>query len=144
MDTSIYDQLFKGDSCDLASHRVKPREDNCFRSIIDDKIDAGHCLDRADISSFTTDDPSLHLIVRKLNDRNRRLCNVIYGASLNRTYDDLSGFLFRIVLGLFDQLTIQLCHIHLHVILHSLVQEFLGFLCGHARDSLQFLDGLIV
>ena len=68
MDTSIYDQFLKSYPRNLTTNRIKGRQYNCFRCIINNKIYTCKCLKGTDITPFTTDNSSLHLIAWKLND----------------------------------------------------------------------------
>ena len=106
MDTAIHDELFKGDPRNLASDRVKSRQDYGFRRIVNNKLNACHSLQCPDVASFPAYDPSFHLIARKLNHRNRRLGHVVCSASLNCSHDAL----FRTLVCLFLRLSLQLFH----------------------------------
>jgi len=68
MDTSVRNQGFNGFFGDFATDGVKSREDDGFRRIIDDQIDAGHGFDGANITAFTTDDAALHFVIGKVDD----------------------------------------------------------------------------
>ena len=66
-------KTFQRKTRDFTADRIKARQDDRFRSIINDEIDAGQRFDGTDISAFTTNDASLHLFVRKSHDGNRGL-----------------------------------------------------------------------
>ena len=68
MNPSIIDELFKGDAGNFPAYGVKTGNNNCFRGIIDNQINAGRLFDRLDVSSFTADDPSLHFVIGKVNN----------------------------------------------------------------------------
>ena len=70
MDTAILDKTFQRKTRDFTADRIKARQDDSFRSIINDEIDAGQRFDGTDISAFTTNDASLHLFIRKSHDGN--------------------------------------------------------------------------
>ncbi len=45
------------------------------------------------ISAFSSDNPSLHLIIGQRNDRNRCFGNIVRGVTLDRTDNDFLGFI---------------------------------------------------
>ena len=64
MNTSVHDQLLQRDSRYLTTNRIKSGQNYCFRCIINDQVYTCHGLKGADIASLTSDDTSLHLIIR--------------------------------------------------------------------------------
>ena len=83
MDSAIYDQFFQCDTRHFSADWIKSGQDNCFRCIINDQIHTRKCLQCTDISSFSTNDSSLHLVIWKLYYRNRRLSHMICRTFLN-------------------------------------------------------------
>ena len=65
MDASVGDELRERDARDLAAHRIEARDHHRIRRIVDDDVDAGRELERANVSPFAADDPPLHLVVRQ-------------------------------------------------------------------------------
>ena len=61
LDASVLDQILQRQTGDLATDRIKTGNRDRFRRIVDDQIHAGRLFDRFDVSSFATDDASLHL-----------------------------------------------------------------------------------
>ena len=120
VDTSIDDQLLKGDSCDLTAHRIKSGKYNRLRRIIDDQLDAGQLLQCTDITSLTADDAALHIIIRKLHDGNGRLRHLIGCATLNRIHDIVAGTLLRLFLRLIVILANHLRIVVLRVLFEGL------------------------
>ena len=100
MNTTVNNKFFKGDSCNLPSYGIKSRKNNRFRSIVDNKIDSGKCFKGADISSFTTDNTAFHLIIRKLDNRNRCFRNMVYGTALNGIGNDITALTVSLMLSL--------------------------------------------
>ena len=64
MNTSIHDQLLQRNSRYLTSDRIKSGQNNCLRCIINDQVYTRHGLKGTDVTSLTSDDTSLHLIIR--------------------------------------------------------------------------------
>ena len=98
MNSSIDDQFLQSNSGNLSSNRIKSRNDHRLRCVINDKIHAGHRLQSTDVPSLASDDPSLHLIVRKLYHGNGGFRNVIRRTSLDGTNHILASLLVRFFL----------------------------------------------
>ena len=128
MDAAVLDELFERDARDLAAHRIEARQDDGFRRIVDDEVDARQRLERADVAALAADDAALHLIVRQCHDRHRRLGDMVGGAALDGDGEDVAGFLVRFV----PRLLLVLLDLH-----GLLVLEFL-FRLGH-EDVLRFV-----
>ena len=81
MDAAVGDQLLHGQPGHLAPDRVEAREDDRLGRVVDDDVDAGGHLEGADVPALAADDPPLHLVARQVDDRHRRLDDVLGGAS---------------------------------------------------------------
>ncbi len=104
MNAAIGNQVLKGDTSGLATNRIEAGEDNGLRRVVDDEVDAGHLLERADVAAFATDDTALEVVRGNVNGRDGDLSGVIGSATLDGEGDDLlSGlmaFSFDLLLGL--------------------------------------------
>src|SRR5207248_3645872 len=69
VDAPVLDQLREGDLRDLAPETVERGEDDGLRRVVDDEVDAGQVLERADVAALAPDDPALHVVGRELDDR---------------------------------------------------------------------------
>ena len=69
MDTAIGNQFFQSNAGDFTAYGIKARQDDRFRRIVDDEIDAGQRFNSPDIASFTADDAAFRLISLAGNDR---------------------------------------------------------------------------
>ena len=76
MDPPVLDQLRERHLRDLAPDPVEGREDDRLRRVVDDEVDAGEVLERADVASLAADDPALHVVGGKLDDADRGLGGV--------------------------------------------------------------------
>ena len=47
---------------DLAADRVEAGQQHRLGGVVDDQVDAGHRLERADVAALAADDPALHLV----------------------------------------------------------------------------------
>ena len=78
MDASVGHELLERQARDLAAHRIEARDDDRVRRVVDDDVDAGRELERADVSAFAADDAALHLVVRQRRRPtrwSRRVCS---------------------------------------------------------------------
>src|SRR5271168_1444007 len=58
MNPAVRDELLQRDPRDLAANRIVARDNHRFGSVVDNDIDPGGSLDRADIAALAPDDPS--------------------------------------------------------------------------------------
>ena len=100
VDASVENQFLERDACHFAADRIESREDNCFRCVVDDEVNARRGLQRADVASFATDDATFHVVVGQGYDGDRRFRHMVCGAALNRERNDVSRALVRFFLGL--------------------------------------------
>ena len=63
MNTTVNDQLFEGQTCDLTANRIERGQGDSFGRIVDDEVDACDGLQRTDIAPLSTDDAPLHFVV---------------------------------------------------------------------------------
>jgi hypothetical protein len=69
MDAAVLQELVERAPGDLAPHRVEGRDRDRLGRIVDDQVDTGRRLQGTDIAPLAPDDPALHVIRRKRNDR---------------------------------------------------------------------------
>src|SRR5256885_9207071 len=91
MDAAVLHQALEGDPGDLAADRIEAGEDDRFRRVVDDEIDAGGQLERADVASFASDDAALHFLVREVDDGDGVFRDVVRRHSLNGLPTAFSG-----------------------------------------------------
>ena len=90
MNAAVDDELVQRDPCHLAAHRVETADDHRLGRVIHDEVDSGRLLQGADVAAFFADDPSLELIGRQRQNRNRDLGGLVGRDPLDRLGDDLS------------------------------------------------------
>ena len=98
MDTSVHNELLKGDPCNLTSYRIKCGKNNCIGGVVYDKLNTGHSFEGSDVSSLTSYDPSLHVLTGKLYHGNGTFSDVVRCTSLNGCDDDLPRLLVSLFL----------------------------------------------
>ena len=86
---------------DLAADGIERREHDRLRGVVDDEVDAGQVLERADVPPLPTDDPPLHVIAGELDERDRGLRRVARRHPLQRVGDEVPGTPLRLGAGLF-------------------------------------------
>ena len=64
VDATVDEEPFERTLRDLAADRVKSGNDDSFRRVVDDEIDAGQRLEGADVPALAADDASLHVVAR--------------------------------------------------------------------------------
>ena len=138
MDTAIGNQFFQGNAGDFAADRVKARQDDRFRRIVDDEVDAGQRFNSPDIAPFASDDAAFHFIVRQRHDRYRRFGDVVGSTALDSHGNDFPGLAFGFFLGLFFQALDHLCRFVLHFGLDVVQEQFLGIFICQAGNPFQF------
>ena len=107
MDSAVCNKLFKCNSCNFSSYRLKAWERDSLRRIINNKINTRKSFDGSDVTTFPTDDSALHLVIGQRNNRNCCLWNLISCKSLNCKRNNVSClvvcFLFELF-GVFHNL----------------------------------------
>src|SRR5436190_1508551 len=147
MDASVLEQLLERQLRDLAPHAVERREDDRLRRVVDDEVDAGEVLERADVAALPPDDPALHVVGGKLDDRHRRFGGVAGRDTLQRVGDEVPGTSPRLDLRLLLELTLaeDVGPLHLQLALDLgavLGRGFLRLELGLAAERLRLLTGL--
>ena len=90
MDAAVLEQLLKRQLRDLSANAVERGEDDRLRGVVDDEVDAGQVLERADVAALASDDAPLHVVGRQLDDRHCRLCGMARGHALERIGDEVA------------------------------------------------------
>ena len=120
---------------DLAPEAVERREHDGVRRVVDDEVDAGEMLERADVATLAADDAPLHVVGRELDDGHGRLGRVTRGDALQRVGDEVP----RTALRLGPRLLLEHAHAAGELVadelLASLEQLRLRLLLRHAGRS---------
>ena len=88
MDPAVLDELFERELRDLAADPVERRQDDRVRRVVDDEVDPGQVLERADVPALAADDAALHVVARELDDRHGRLRRMARRDALQRVGDE--------------------------------------------------------
>ena len=99
MDASVIYQTLESDACNFTSNGVMAGKGDGFGSVVYYQINAGERFKRADVSSFASDDASLHLVRGERNYRYGSFYDLLCSAALNSKRDNIAG----LYVGLFFQ-----------------------------------------
>ena len=64
VDAPVAEEALEGRPGDLAAHRVEGAEHDRLGGVVDDDVDAGRRLERADVAALAPDDAALELVGR--------------------------------------------------------------------------------
>src|SRR5579862_218349 len=90
MDPAVLDELRQREPRDLAPEAVEGRENDRMRCVVDDEVNAGQVLERADVPALAADDPALNVVRRELDHGYGRLGSVTRGNALQRVGDEVA------------------------------------------------------
>src|SRR5213078_1004569 len=65
MNAAVLHEALERNAGDLAADRIEAGEDDRFRRVVDDEVDAGGELERADVASLAANDAALHVFTRQ-------------------------------------------------------------------------------
>src|SRR5215211_1187150 len=137
VDATVLQQPLEGEPSDLAAYPVEAGEQHRARGVVDDEVDAGEGLERADVAALAADDAALQLVGAQLDHGHGRLHRVTARHSLHDRGEDAArpavGVALRLLLDLADearalvaQLVLELPH-----------QDLLGLARGEAGHALE-------
>ena len=139
VDASIGDEALDGLLGDLAPVRIEAGQDDGAGRVVDDQVDAGRQLERADVASLAADDAALQIVAGQIDDRHGRLDRVLRRAALDRFGDVVLGA----VGGRFARFRVeplqQVRGVVPRVAFDLLQQQLLGFLGRQARHALELV-----
>ena len=132
VNTSVCNQLFKCEPCNLPAYGVKARNGDNLRRIIDNKLNARESFYRADISTLSTDYPSLHFLIGQADNGYCHLADVVSGTALNRNGKNvLCPLLCLLTVACIELRNFQ-CGFVLDFTLHSVEKLLLRLARGNA------------
>ena len=137
VDAPVLDQLLERHPRHLAAEPVERREDDRLRRVVDDEVDAGQVLERADVAALAADDPALHVVGGQLDDRDGRLGRVARGDALERVGDEGPGAAPRLGPRLLLQLADAAGELVPDQVLRALEQLVLRLGDGQPGDPLE-------
>src|SRR6266540_4929791 len=137
VDPAIRNELLQRQPGDLAPDRIEARQDHGLRSVVDDQVDTGECLEGSDVPALSPDDPALHVVGGQGKDRDGRLRSLLRGHPLDGDGHDLPGSLLAFLPGLLFDLADGGHGIPLRLIYHLRHERIFGLLSREMPDPLQ-------
>ena len=144
MDAAVGDELGERDAGDLAPHGVEAGQDHRLRRVVDDEVDAGEVLERADVAALAPDDAALHVVGRQVDDRDGGLGDVLGGGALDAEGEDVAGPPVALSARLLLDLAHHLGHVVARVFLGLHEEHLLGLGGAESGDALELDHGLVV
>ena len=99
MDPTILEKSFHGHPSNLTANWIETWKSNHFRRIINDNINPCQAFKGSNIAAFTSDNPSLHTVIRKMNRWIGLFSHIVTSNPLHSLNQDILGHLVR---ALFD------------------------------------------
>ena len=143
LDPAVLHELLEGHPRRLAAHGVEAREHDGLGRVVDDDVDAGGGLERADVPSFAADDPPLHVLARQREDADARLRRLLGRDPLDGDRHDLPGTFLALLPGTLLDLTHLGHRAALRFVDHLRGEQVPGLVRGHPRDALQLRPVLL-
>ena len=94
VNAAVGNERVQGQAGDFPADHVEAADDDYARGVVDDQIDAGGFFEGADVATFSTDDPPLHLVIGNADRAGCRFGGMRGRVTLQRGDDDLAGLLF--------------------------------------------------
>ena len=136
VDAAVLQQLFNGQAGGLAADGVKGRYDDGLGGVVDDEVNAGGCLQRADVAALTADNAALHVVVGQADDRHGALGHMVAGTALDGGGDDVAGLFVALLAGLELDVAHKGGGVMVGFLLHTADDDLGGLVGGDARDAL--------
>ena len=134
VDASVGNELLDRLLRDLPPVGIESREDDGAWRVVDDQVDAGGELERADVASFAADDAALEIVARQIDNE-----TVVSSRARRRALDGFRDVVLGAVDGRLARLGVESfgrfaesCAPRLRFV----DQQFLGFVGREARDAL--------
>ena len=140
---AVLDQLREREPCDLAPDAVERGQHDRLRRVVDDEVDAGEMLERADVAPLPADDPTLHVVGGELDDGHGRLGGVARRDALQGVGDEIARPPLRLRARLLLELPDPPCELVPDEILRAFQEVELRLVDGHARDPLELGELLL-
>ena len=137
VDAAVLQELLERHARDLAADAVEAGEDHGVRRVVDDEVDAGEVLERADVAALAADDAALHVVGGELDDGHGGLGGVAGGQPLHHDGEDVAHAAVGVALGLLLDLAQELGRVVADLVLELLEQLVLGLRGRHPRRPLE-------
>ena len=137
LNSAVFDQCLKRKSGDLSSDRIKAGYRDSFRCIINDQVNTCSLFNSPDVSTFSTDDSTLHFFRRKRNNGNSTVKRFILRVTLDSCRNDLTSIFGRFFFGFFFFFTDVAGNFISHLGFNYFHQLITCFLFTHVGNTFQ-------
>ena len=121
----------------LAADVVEGRDHDGLRRVVDDDVHAGRVLERADVPALAADDPPLHVVGGKLDERDGGLRGMARRNALEGVGDEVAGAALGVGAGFFLHLPHHAPEIVADELLRALEHVALRLFDREAGDALE-------
>ena len=135
VDAAVLEQLLQRQPRDLAADAVEARQQHRAGRVVDDEVDPGEGLERADVAPLAADDAALQLVGLQLDDRHRGLDRVAAGHPLHAGGEDAARAPVGVAAGLLLDLADQPGAVVAQLVLELAQQDLLGLAGAQAGDA---------
>ena len=143
VDAAVLDQLLQSKAGGFAAHVVEGADDDDAWRVVDDHVDAGRLLERADIAAFAADDAPFHVVAGNVDGADGRVGGVLRGVALDRGRQDFAGLLFALRPESLVVLLQARRDLAGHFAFEPFEQHFLRLFAAHARQFVQAIGVLL-
>ena len=137
VNTTVSNQLMESQTANLTTHWIESRNNDSLRSIIHYDFYTGSSLQCTDITTFTTDDTALHLIVINMEYTDRVLDSSLRSHALDSLDNDFLSLLVSIQLSIINNFIDIAGSIKTRLILQTLHETILSFLSAQSGKFFQ-------
>jgi hypothetical protein len=137
VDAPVLQELLERHARNLAPDAVERAEDHRVGGVVDDEVDAGEILQRADVAALAADDAALHVVARELDDGDRGLGRMAGGETLHGHGEDRAHAALRVALGLLLDRAQDLDRVVARLVLDVLQERLLGLPGAEACGALE-------
>ena len=139
MDAAVGNEPLDGLLGDLPPVGIESRQDDGAGRVVDDQIDAGGELERADVPALAADDASLEIVARQIDNRHGGLDRMLGGRALDGFGDVVLGAVDGRLARLGVEPLEQVGGVVARLAFDLLEQQFLGFVGREAGDALELV-----
>ena len=101
LNTTILDEMGKGDAGNFSADRIEAGESDFTRGFVHADVNSGNFFKDADIAAVLADDPTLGFFVGNGDSANGEFGDVVGGAGAHGVDEDFSGDLISFGFGFF-------------------------------------------
>ena len=140
VDAAVADEFFHHAARDFLADGVETADDDRFRGVVDEDVDAGRRLERADVASFAADDAALHLVVGERDGGGGAFVGAVAGVALDGVGEELLGFAFGALAGVLDDVADEEAGLVFDLAFEFFEDHAAGGLAVELGDALEFVD----